>query len=299
MILVYDNYKLSHSGITRFTTYEGIRRKMHHNSISNLLNYTQITGEILQTTEEKRLVRNLNSAQSMRLKRYCNKLCYYSAKRVFKSKKSGTYSMRVAFITLTAPDTTTDKQFLKAFDGFLDYLRRTANCVYVYKKELGETNGKLHVHILINNFIPYYIVSWKWKRLLLREGVKWEVNKEGKDTDAHYRIELPKNKRQIGAYIAKYLSKAFELPKECGLLWGKSAILDQCQELRFMEGELNCDELEKVGKRAKIIDSNYVTHVCIDLLTVKDIAPNLFEVFEKMYLEFSEKLTLPQKFDYC
>jgi hypothetical protein len=297
-MLIYEQFKLSHSGVTKYTVFENVPRKVHHHSLQNLLNYTQITGEILESDIRKEKSRNLNPQQSKKVKRYCSKLSYYSGVRKFKSKKGKTYSMRVAFLTLTAPESTTHKQFLKAFDHFLDYLRRTANCVFVWKKELGEKNGKLHVHIMINNFIPYYIVSWKWKRLLISEGVKWPLNEKGKDTNSHTRIELPHSIEEIGHYMSKYMSKAFELDQDCGYIWGKSKILDDCKEGTFTESELNSDELRRIGRAGKIVGDSYVTHVCIDLLKVKKIAPKVFEIFNEQYTAFCEKLTLPVNFEY-
>jgi hypothetical protein len=278
--------------------FENVPRKIHHNSLYNLKNYTQITGEVKEGAELETPMRNLNTQQSKKVKRYCSKLSYYSGVRVFKSKKSGIHKMRVAFLTLTAPEETTHKQFLKAFDHFLDYLRRTANCVFVWKKELGETNGKLHVHIMLNNFVPYYIVSWKWKRLLIAEGVAWKQNEKRKDTNSHTRIELPHSAEEIGHYMSKYMSKAFEMPKDCGYIWGKSKILDECKEGTFTESELNSDELENIKKVGKVVGDNYVTHVCVDLLKVKLIAPKIFDIFEQQYLTFTKLITLPLKFEY-
>lgn len=297
-MLVYDQFKLSHSGITRYTVFENVPRKHHNNSLKNLLNYTQITGEVLESQAEVKKTRNLNPQQSKKVKRYCSKLSYYSGVRKFKSKKGIDYSMRVGFLTLTAPEETTHAQFLKAFDHFLDYLRRTANCVYVWKKELGETNGKLHVHIMLNNYIPYYIVSWKWKRLLVAEGVNWPKNEKGKDTTAHTRIELPHSAEEIGHYMSKYMGKAFELDEDCGYIWGKSKILDECKEGTFTESELDSDELSAIQKAGKTVGDSYVTHVCIDLLKVKKIAPKVFDIFEKQYMKFTELITMPTNFEY-
>lgn len=298
MIVVYDNYKLSHSGITKYRAFEGFSRKIHYNSLSNLLNHKSIQLDVLDNIEQENLTRHLNDQQSKKCKRSCSKLCYYSAERIFESKKSGKYKMKVSFLTLTAPEGTSNKQFLKAFEGFLDYLRRTANCVYVWKKELGEQNKKLHVHLLINNFIPYYIVSWKWKRLLIAQNVKWPQNENGKDTTSHYRIELPKSKKMVSSYIAKYMSKAYELPKDCGYIWGKSPIIDACKEITFSDGEIDEDELRIIGNLNKIVGDEFLKHVCVDLLTVKDIAPSIFAAFEKQYMEFMQIITLPQKFKY-
>ena len=188
---------------------------------------------------------------------------------------------------------------LNAFGHFLDYLRRTANCVYVWKKELGESGGKLHFHIMLNNFIPYYIVSWKWKRLLINEGVVWPLNEQGKSTESHYRIELPRSKRKIGHYISKYMSKAYALPVEYGFIAGHSKLLDTCMEVKIIEGDIPMDELEKIMSSHKVIRGEFVSHICVDLLHVKHIAPKIGALFESQYIQFCETLTLPQKFFEC
>jgi hypothetical protein len=329
--LVYLNAKYTHTGITVFKSFENCNYKHHKNSLANLLHSSVYTNETLRyfisefnTTasdaqrshivdqaiislsdadyvlflQETRQFRKLNNTQSRKCKSACNKLTYYTQTRHFKSKKGRAYKMRVGFLTLTSPEGTTNQQFLKAFDHFLDYLRRTANCHFVWKKEIGEKNSKLHVHILVNNFVPYYIINWKWKRLLLAEGVIWPVNSYGKETSAHSRIELPRSGRQIGSYIAKYMSKGYELPKACGYISGHSAILDQLKEVIEDEGEYPGDEILKLIDLCHVYHDNFITHVRVNLLTCGKIAPRLQAVFEEQYLRFSEALTLPQKFNF-
>jgi hypothetical protein len=329
--VVYWNVKLQHSGITAFKVFENCNRKLNRNSLSNLLNATFVDKPELayyirefkscQTDDQRSKVndqacfyldkqdfilylqntrqhRKLNPAQSRKVKRLANKLCYYSQERQFTSKKTGTYNMKVAFLTLTCPEGTTEKQSLSAFNHFLDYLRRTANCVYVWKKELGETNGKLHFHIIINNFVPYYIISWKWKRLLLNEGVFWPSASDGKHTDSHYRIELPRSKKQVATYIAKYMSKAFDLPREFGYIAGHSAILDELKEFTMLMDEVDQDELCAISDTAKVLSGEFVTIFCCDLLESGKIAPKIHALFEQQYISFSQLITLPQKFNY-
>lgn len=325
----YNRYKLSHNGITVFKAFEGYHRKIKKNSLSNLLNNNGSLSELLEdyksmyfeTTDKERRQkviecvksiseqseinkfmlsikedRNLSINQSKKVKRYAGKLCYYSATRKFESKKNGKFYMKVAFLTLTVPEGTLPTQSLKAFNHFLDYLRRTANCVYVWKKELGEKNNNLHYHILINNFLPYYIVSWKWKRLLLQEGVIWPNNEKGLPTTSHTRIELPKNKKLVAHYISKYMSKAHELPKEYGYIWGKSDILQDCKELIIEEGDGFEDELTVIQDNYKTIGDKYVKHSCIDLLSIKNVCPKIFEVFIAQYHDFQNRMTLTQRF---
>lgn len=329
--VVYWNSKLTNVGLLSYKVFDNYNRPVSRNSLSNLLNsnifsnktlqaYVQLYYEASSIDEKERInidacdllhtddyqiylqktrqVRNLNAAQSRKVRSMCNKLVYYSSTREFTSKKSGTYKMKVAFLTLTAPDTATPKQILEAFSGFTDYLQRTANCHYVWKKELGETNKKLHFHVLINNFIPYYIVSWKWKRLLIAQGVTWPLNEKGKDTTSHTRIELPRSRKLVAHYIGKYLSKAFDLPGSYGYISGHSSILKKLEEYTYIEGDLPNNELQSLNKSFKVISSDYFSLVCCDLLKIKEMCPGIFALFESQYLLFNSLLTLPQKFHY-
>lgn len=283
--VVYWMAKLSHSGITGFKRFENCQRRIHENSLMNL-----------DQIRKEKANRGLNLIQAKKVKAMCNKLAYYSARRKFNSKKSGKYSFKVAFLTLTAPASAEPEQMLKALEHFLDYLRRTANCNFVWKKEIGEKGLNLHFHIMINNFIPYYIISWKWKRLLIQEGVEWPVNEDGKHTDSHYRIELPRNKKHVGAYVAKYMSKGFEIPKEFGYVAGCSADIKKCKEITIIPSYDEYMEICEIREKSYTLEGEYCTHICVDLLQVKKQFPHLGALFEEMYLEFSERLTLEQKF---
>jgi hypothetical protein len=329
---VYFNSKLSHNGITSYKVFEGFDRKRHPHSLANLLNQTtdnseavshfvklfriclnkddrsRVIDEAVETLDyndyqsflqQTFLTRSLSPMQSKKTRSLCQKLEYYSAVRKFRSKKSGEYSFKIAFLTLTAPECAEPFQILQAFEHFLDYLRRTANCVYVWKKELGECGEKLHFHLMLNNFIPYYIVNWKWKRLLINEGVIWPVTEKGVATDSHYRIELPRSRKKIGHYISKYMSKAYALPQEFGYISGHSKLLDTCEEIRLIENDVPIDELEKIMSGHKVIRSEFMSHICVDLLHVKHIAPKIGALFDEQYIKFCEKLTLPQKFYEC
>jgi len=329
--LVYWNNKLKHSGITSYKVFENIHRRPNSHSLQNLLNQKSFINQDLSYyidsfqglsdddqrsrlndeaceslnhddyslfLKQTRQIRNLNSTQSKKIRSLVEKLTYYTQTRNFTSKKGKEYNMKVAFITLTSPGSTTNDQMLRAFNHFLDYLQRTANCVYVWKKELGEANNKLHYHIVVNNFVPYYIVSWKWKRLLIAEGVNWPLNDQGRDTTSHYRIELPRNAKLVSHYIAKYMGKAYDLPGNMGYVYGNSRILTELKEKDLAEWEVNTNELEKVQKSHKTIKHDYTQHICCNLLHLQKIAPDLYQLFYDQYVQFSEKITLPQKFRY-
>lgn len=305
--IVYQSYKLTHQGIINYKTYENCTRKISHNSLANLLNtsYSNYTSLVDGQPFDNSLgiypktikdYRNMDANQKRQCRKMCNKLTYYTKKRAFKSKKSGHYYFKIAFLTLTAPVTANELQLLKAFDHFLDYLRRTANCVYVWKKEIGSKGEKLHFHIMLNNFIPYYIVDWKWKRLLLNEGVVWSKNEKNEDTKSHYRIELPKNAKQTASYISKYMGKDELLPNEYGYIWGCSQVLKELKEIVLIEGEVNNNELWNIIKKSKTIATDFVNITCCDLMKVKNIAPGLYKIFEKQFFEFQLKISLKQRF---
>jgi len=329
--VVFWNSKLSHSGLISYKSFENANRRLHASSLANLLNAQVFDNYILHTliaefkaclNDEKRShvndeacelldkweyeqflkhthqARCLNPAQSRKIASLSKKLAYYTQTRQFSSKKSGKYNMRVAFLTLTAPDTADPKAINAAFNHFLDYIQRTANCVYVWKKELGEKSGNLHYHLIINNFIPYYIISWKWKRLLLAQNVTWPSNADGADSNSHSRIELPRNRKQTAHYIAKYMSKAYALPGEFGYISGHSSILDNLKEFVLIEGDIPSNEIDYLNSHYKVIRKDYVSIICVDLLTIIKNCPYIGALFEDQYLSFSSTITLPQKFHY-
>lgn len=290
--------KLSYSGVTGFQKWEGDKRIMDDNSIRNLKNADLILSSD-EIEKKEKTHRNLSQAQQRKLKKTAGKLAYYSAHRRFENKKTGKkYQFKVAFLTLTAPKGTKSDQFLQAFEGFLSYLRRTANCVYIWKKELGKNGDHLHIHLLINNFIPYYIVAWKWQRLLMGQGVQWPVNEKGQFTNAHTRIEIPHSKRQINHYIAKYMSKGQELPVEFGFIWGFSDILKHCDEIVLEEGDYSKDEVHQLKKFYKTIEHDFFTHICCDPARIKRIAPGLYKAFKETAMQISYTVSLPQKFNF-
>jgi hypothetical protein len=330
-VAVYEVSKLTHNGIIGYKRFEGLHRSVSKKSFENLLNMSNLSNECLSnlireykeaTTDQiKKTVNNkaitllnqevydiylvkthqsrkLNESQSRKIRKMSEKLSYYTQTRKFKSNKTGEYKMKIAFLTLTSPENANTQQLLSAFTKFLEYLHRTANCNYVWKKELGESGHHLHFHIVINNFLPYYIVSWKWKRLLIGEGVSFSNSNSNNDTNAHTRIELPKSVKQVSHYISKYMSKAYELPGDFGYIAGFSRVLNDLPEIVVEpDSELN-EEIRNLIKISKVIKHDYVSIICVDLLTIKDQFPKLFTVFEAQYLENSNKVTLPQRFNF-
>lgn len=308
MHLVYWSHIIKHNGICSYKTFEGFTRKMSTNSLSNLnkRNYYSYFDEEKEQTiliddviKDSRVTQYcITPAISKKIKEACNKLHYYTANRKFTSKKSGTYNFKTAFITLTAPENYTPNEINNAFNGFLDYLGRTANCVYVYKKEVGFKSGLLHFHIMVNNFIPYYIISHKWRKLLIAQNPNFPTDNNGKYTNSHSRIELPRNPKQANSYISKYMSKGTEIWFKVGKLWGCSKLLKELKEIKFIEDELPLNLLERLSRFNKLLLTEYSSFICLNPLKLGKEFAEIKEEFLIQYTEFSQKISLPQRFQY-
>lgn len=296
MGLVYFSHKISHTGITTFKVFEGFPRKVSDSSKLNLYQNRQNTHEKDSTTNIN-VGKRISEQTGKRIFKYCQKLAFYSAVRKFSTSKGKEFKFKVSFLTLTAPENYTTQQINKAFGHFLDYLTRTANCTYVYKKEVGHKSGHFHIHLLINNMIPYYIVSWKWKRLLMNENIDWPVSDNGKDTNSHSRIELPKSKRMVSAYLAKYMGKTDYVTENVGSLWGKSKVLDDCKEIQLIENDIDGEEYRKLAEVSRYYESEFVTFISVEWWKIKSFCPEIYKVFEKQYMDFSQRITQDQKFD--
>lgn len=298
MALVYWQHKISHNGLCTYKVFENCTRSISQNSINNLTQFSNEKRE-KDSTSNTEVAPSISKATSKRIFRVSQKLAYYSGTRKFTNSKGKEFSFRINFLTLTAPNNFTTQQINKAFEHFLDYVSRTANCNFVYKKEVGFKSGHFHIHMLLNNFIPYYVVSWKWKRLLMAQNPEWPQTEAGKDYNAHTRIEIPHNKRQTTSYIAKYLTKDGHVYENVGRLWGCSRVLNDTKEYTFIENDIDREEYEKLTKVFKTIQDDFMTFICFNPLDVKRLCPKLYKVFNEMYTEFCQKITLPQKFTFC
>lgn len=295
-MVVYGVSKITHTGVSSWKVFEGFNRKVSENSLNQLLPKIRENQTKSDNTIEPTKTRHLNEKQQREIKKAASKLSYYSKVRTFSSKKSGSFKIKISFLTLTAPDHVAPEIILKAFDTFLDYLRRTARAEYVWKKEIGTEGKHLHIHIALNQPIPYYIVAWKWKKALIGAGAFWKVNEKGKETNSHTRIEIPRSKKLIAHYIAKYMSKGHELPVDYGYIWGKSEGFENCKEEIFIEDFAKNTELLLLQNTFRTIKDQFITHTCVDIRLLKGIVPNLYELFERQFFDFQNKLCHEQKY---
>jgi hypothetical protein len=93
------------------------------------------------------------------------------------------------------------------------------------------------------------------------------------------------------------MSKGFEIPKEYGYVAGFSQDLRKCKEITFIPSYDEYQEIAKIREKCYTIEGDYFTHICTDLLKIQKEFPRIGALFEQMYIEFAEKLSLEQKFD--
>jgi hypothetical protein len=160
-----------------------------------------------------------NKSQS-RLKNAINwMLLFASPKRVYSKKAfmnkvtrkmQHTFSFRLAFITLTLPDTQRHSdRFIKEhlLQPFLYWLTRYFDASYVWKAE-SQLNGNIHFHITIDTFIHHKIVRLKWNMLCEKYGYCFcfsdGTNDKGNaSTQIKSVLSETKCAKDIGGYMSK------------------------------------------------------------------------------------------------
>lgn len=116
------------------------------------------------------------------------------------TKKTFTFQLSLVTLTLTDKQVHSDNEIKKnVLQPFIDYMRKAwlVNN-YIWKAET-QANGNIHFHIVIDSFIHHKAINSVWNKMLSRLNYK--------SHKASTRIESIKKINDIGAYMAKYLSK--------------------------------------------------------------------------------------------
>lgn len=211
---------------------------------------------------------NLSDKATKAIKNAVNWLVFSaSPKRVYSKKEKKEFKFKVAFITLTLPDTdspVTPAQFQqKLLNPFLTYIRKYHNLKnYVWKMEY-QSNGKLHCHITIDVFIHWADIRKTWNRLLEKNSFLDKFKKDAghnnpNSTDIHAVHKI----KNIAAYISKYMSKGMGGSTPfTGRIWGCSYDLSRANKLAVHIPSPECAEqlfslMNKQIKYEKIIQCN-------------------------------------------
>jgi hypothetical protein len=128
----------------------------------------------------------------------------------FDSKKE--FMFRINFITLTLPapqGSVTDKELKqKCLKQWLEYWKdKLPGMSYVWRAE-RQKNGNLHFHLVTDRYIHYKAIRDTWNRCLKPTGLIDAFQaKHGHPHPNSTDVHAVKNVRNLGAYIAKYMSK--------------------------------------------------------------------------------------------
>lgn len=187
-------------------------------------------------------------------------LLFSKRKSVFSVKEGKSFTFVLAFITLTLSDEQrhTDEYVKRhLLKPFLKWLSRNGCAMYVWKAE-AQSNGRVHFHITVNNFIHWKSIRKKWNDIQSKHGYH-KVFTQGRSeiglnsTDVH----SVKNERDTAAYMAKYMTKNERNKGKrdiTGRLWGCS---ENLSNISCVTNDHNSEEVAGLSEWMGLIDYKY------------------------------------------
>jgi hypothetical protein len=245
-ILLYDAF-ISKPNFTQLQ--RDIRSK-------NLQNSTKYSGVVTEGTK-KRIARTVDVF-----------LQRSTLQTVFNPILQDVQKFKVNFITLTIPD---DDPVLSPSDAykqlltpFLRWMKEAQNVKdYIWKYELQQ-RGQLHYHITTNVFILHDQIRKKWNEIVNKSGLmdKFKLNSghsNPNSTDIHAVYKV----RDIGAYLAKYLSKSENGKVNAkGKIWGCSESLRGVKYFSDVQNVFNSKMLRSL-LRERMIEVIKLEKCCV------------------------------------
>lgn len=247
------------------------------------------------------------------------------------------FNFKLCFITLTLPSKQlhpTSQITKECFNQFLTELRSQFNVNnYVWKLEFQQ-NRNVHYHIVTDSYIDYYIVRKVWNRIINKLGyVDRYTEKMNSLTFTEYFQKYYKadktlfnkafdnfakgkrngwkvpnsvstdnvtSKTNIGAYIAKYISKKGKTENPCnpldteensfGLrLWYCSQSLSKLDKVTAYEGEIYYDLFDLVCNTDKVLRTakDYVFMLFYNL---RDLPKYISHLLRSIFYEYAKTI---------
>lgn len=183
--------------------------------------YSEATGggsasryqDVPQAPPERHTADGLISHKAQR--RLCQSvdwLLYLSKpKKLYPKREKCGLQFRLNFITLSlSSDQVHDDNTIKRdlLQPFLDTLRKTWNCKHYLWRAESQRNGRIHFHLVTDQYIAWWKIRNRWNAIQNRLGYidRWEgktKSKQPNSTDVHSIRKV----RKLGAYLAKYCAK--------------------------------------------------------------------------------------------
>lgn len=108
--------------------------------------------------------------------------------------------------TLTLPEPAPEPAARRALSSFLNWAGKRAGLErYLWVAELTK-RGRVHFHILVNDFLPVNPVRWAWLRALHREGIALDVHEPPR---ALVEVVAASSSGEARGYLSKYIGKDF------------------------------------------------------------------------------------------
>lgn len=231
---------------------------------------------------------SVSKKSAKRIRAAINWLLFFSKKKsVYSLKEKKSFTFVLSFITLTLADEQkhTDEYIKnRMLKPFLKWLIRQGCVCYVWKAE-AQSNGRIHFHITVNQFVHWKSIRKKWNQIQSLHGYHKVFTKGTNEigvngTDVH----SVKNEKEAAAYMAKYMTKdeiAEGKRAITGRLWGCSQNLSNISAcLSECDGESFRSTVEWLGNVAEnVFQDEYRTvlfHKHLKYLKLPQALENLF-----------------------
>lgn len=161
-----------------------------------------ISKSSIDNLKKKRNNLTLSKASKKKILDSINSMyCLSKPRKVQYKKNKFIYNYRCSFITLTlpSPQEHSDKKIKKeCLNQFLVELRKYYKIKnYVWKAEL-QNNGNIHFHIVVDKYVNYLALRWRWNRIVNKLGyVKKYSEKMSKLSLSDYAILRKKKIEEI------------------------------------------------------------------------------------------------------
>jgi len=220
--------------------------------------------------------RKSNGQLSVNAKRKMSRAIEYlvtlaKPKKVHEKLTGKTINFKLAFITLTLPSPQIHKDseiINKCLNQFLIECRKyhlVKN--YVWRAE-KQKNGNIHFHILIDQFIPWYMMRNSWNRIVNKLGyVDRFQEKHGHTTPNSTDIHSTKKIKNIRLYLLKYMTKSEQNTEQSGRIWSCNQELSNIKGCQlYIDREVH-EELQKIITHSKphIFESQYFSVYSISI----------------------------------
>lgn len=189
-------------------------------------------------------------------------------KRIYNPISETEHDFQLNFTTLTIPNykmVSARAGYDKLLSKYLRYMKdKYSMREYLWKIELQQ-NGMPHYHLLMNDFVPWQVIRWKWNNLLKNEGLlNGFAKKYGHFNPPSTEIKSVEKMMDAQRYLTKELCKSTFCTVVSGdpvinVRWNKESkiyegfmyedIVNECVAPVSWSQDLECIEYPSIGNR--------------------------------------------------